>query len=148
MTTTSQSSEANGFAADASAVSSRLASASDKWSSRTDTALLASALFIQRFALPFPGGKSVTLSILPVTLIFGYQFVANRLFLQYDRLPWFLVLTLFATVSLFLNFNNSTLTSYALFLLSYSFFMLSRPSSQYQYKRALHSFQRLVFIIS
>ena len=90
----------------------------------------------------------MTLCILPVTLIFGYQFVANRLLLQYDRLPWFLLLALFATVSLLLNFNNSTLTSYSLFLLGYSFFMLIRPSSQYQYKRTLHSFQCLVFIIS
>src|SRR5215472_6324344 len=111
--TTSQSSEANGFAVDAPAVSSRRTSASDRWSSRTDTALLASALFIQRFTLPFPGGKSVSLCILPVTLIFAYQFAANRLLLQYDRLPWFLLLALFATVSWLLNFNNSTMTSYS-----------------------------------
>jgi hypothetical protein len=148
MTTTSQSSEANGFAADAAAVSSPLTSASDRWSSRTDTALLASALFIQRFTLPFPGGKSVSLAILPVMLIFGYQFAANRLLLDYDRLPWFLLLTLFATVSLLLNFDNSTLTSYSLFLVGYFFFTLIRPSPQYQYKRTLHNFQYLVFIIS
>jgi hypothetical protein len=148
MTATSQSSEPNGLAEDAPAVSNRLTSASDRWSSRTDAALLASALFVQRFTLPFPGGKSVSLTILPVMLIFGYQFAANRLLLHYDRLPWFVLLVLFATTSLLLNFNNSTLTSYSLFLMGYFLFTLSRPSPQYQYKRTLHSFQYFVFIIS
>src|SRR6516165_4755494 len=105
MTTTIQSREANRFAADAPSVSSRLTSVSARWSSRTDTALLASALFLQRFTLPFPGGKSVSLCILPVALISGYQFVANRLLLEYDRLLWFLLLVLFSAVPLLLNFN-------------------------------------------
>jgi hypothetical protein len=148
MTSTSRSSEADGFVADAPAVSSRFISASERWSSRTDTALLACALFIQRFMLPFPGGKSVSLCILPMVLIFGYQFAANRLLLQYDRLLWFLLLALSATVSLYFNLNKSSLTSYSLFLVEYFFFTLIRPSSRDQYKRTLHSFQCLVFIIS
>jgi len=148
MTTTSHSSESNRFAADAPPESNRLTSAYDRLLSRADTALLASALFIQRFTLNFPGGKSVSLSILPITLIFGYRFVANRLLIQYDRLPWFLLLALFSTTSLLLNLDNSTLTSYSIFLLGFSFFTLIRPSSRHQYKRTLHSFQLLVFIIS
>src|SRR6516162_6253456 len=108
MTTTSQSSGANGLAADARAISSRPTSASDKWSLRADTALLASALFLQRFALPFPGGKSVALSILPITVIFSYQFAANRLLIQYDRLWWFLLLALSATTSLLFTLSWSS----------------------------------------
>jgi hypothetical protein len=148
MTTTSQSSGANGLAADARAISSRPTSASDKWSLRADTALLASALFLQRFIMPFPGGKSVTLSILPIAVIFSYQFAANRLLIQYDRLWWFLLLALSATTSLLFTLSWSSQNSYSLFLVGYFFFMLICPSSQAQYKRTLHSFQCLVFIIA
>ena len=148
MTTTIQSSEANGFAADAPSVSSRLTSVSARWSSRTDTALLASALFMQRFSLPFPGGKAVSLSFLPVALIFGYQFAANRLLIQYDRLSWFLLLLLSSVFTFLLHFDNSKATSIGQFLLLYFFFTLIVPSSQSQYKRTLKSFQCLIFIIS
>lgn len=148
MTTTIQSSEANGFAADAPSVSSRVTSASERWSSRTDTALLASALFMQRFSLPFPGGKAVSLSFLPVALIFGYQFAANRLLIQYDRLSWFLLLLLSSVFTFLLHFDNSKATSIGQFLLLYFFFTLIVPSSQSQYKRTLKSFQCLIFIIS
>jgi hypothetical protein len=148
MSATSQSSDANRIGATARAVSSRLTSPPDRWSSRTDTALLASALFIQRFVLPFPGGKSVSLCILPITLIFCYQVAANILLIQYDRLAWFLLLLFSTTISLLFNFNNTSSTSYSLFLLGYFFFTLIRPSSRDQYKQTLYMFQFLLFIIA
>ena len=90
----------------------------------------------------------MSLCILPIMLIFGYQFAANRLLLQHDRLLSFLLLALSATVSLLFSFHNSSLTSFSLFLMGYFFFTLIRPSSQDRYTRTLHSFQCLVFIIS
>jgi hypothetical protein len=115
---------------------------------RTDTALLVSALFLQRFNLPFLGGKSVALSVAPVAVILAWQFAAGRLLISYDRLLWFLLLALSATVSLLLNFKNISLTSYALFLVLYLFFIFMRPSAIERYKNTLQSFQLLVLLIS
>jgi hypothetical protein len=115
---------------------------------RTDAALLVSALFLQRFNLPFLGGKSVALSVAPVAVILAWQFAAGRLLISYDRLLWFLLLALSATVSLLLNFKNISFTSYALFLVLYLFFIFMRPSAVERYKNTLQSFQFLVLIIS
>jgi hypothetical protein len=120
---------------------------SDKSAARIDIALLASALFMQRFGLPF-FGKFQTLDFVFCTLILGHQFAAGRLFIQYDRLLWYLVMALAATLSLLLNFNKSSITSYGLFLVIYFLCTLSRPSTPKQYKLTLQGFQFLVLIIS
>jgi hypothetical protein len=114
---------------------------------RTDTVLLVCALFLQRFTLHL-GGRSVSLSIAPAVVIFVYQFVSGRLLIQYERLWWFLLIALTATSSLLLNFDNSSLTSYSLFLVVYFMFTLCRPSSIDQYIRTLKGFQFLVLLLS
>jgi hypothetical protein len=119
--------------------------------SRVDFALLASALFLQRFNLPFFtgfGGKPVSLVIAPATMILAYQFASGRMFIQYDRFLWFFLLVLAATSSLLLNFENRMITSYSLFLVLYSLFTLRRPSTADQYKSTLQSFQLMVLILS
>src|SRR5258708_5373141 len=100
---------------------------------RVDIALLACALFLQRFNLPFPGGKAISLSIAAVAVILIHQFVSGRLLIQYDRLLWFLLLALAATSSLLLNFESSFITSYALFLVVYAVFTFTRHSTVDQY---------------
>lgn len=128
--------------------SSRLTSTANRSAARTDIALLVCALFLQRFILPFPGGKAVALSIVPAAVIFVHQFFSGQLLIRYDRLLWYLLLTLAVTLSLLLNFSKSSLTSYSLFLVIYFLFMLSRPSTTDQYKRTLGGFQFLMLIIS
>jgi hypothetical protein len=118
-----------------------------KSTTRVDIALLASALFLQRFGLPFFHTR-LTFDFVFAALIFFHQFASGRLFIQYDRLLWFLVVVLTATFSLFLNFESRMLTSYGLFVLVYFLFALSRPSNPEQYKGTLQGFQSLVFIIS
>ena len=81
-------------------------------------------------------------------LIFVHQFASGRLFIQYDRLLWFLVFVLAATSSLCLNFERSRLTSYGLVVLIYFLFTLRRPSTPDQYKSTLQGFQSLVLILS
>ena len=114
---------------------------------RVDIALLASALFLQRFSLSF-GHSILSLNLVPAALIFIHQFASGRLLIQYDRLLWFLVLGLAATSSLLLNFNSTMLSSYSLFLAMYSLFTFSRPSTTDRYKSTLQGFQFLVLILS
>jgi hypothetical protein len=122
---------------------------SDKSATRTDIALLVSALFLQRFSLPFGNSnKFVTLDLVSVTFIILYQFLSGKLLIQYDRLLWFLAAALAVTCSLLLNFKSTSLTSYFLFLVLYSLVTLSRPSTPDQYKSTLQAFQLLVMLIS
>jgi hypothetical protein len=101
---------------------------SDASATRTDIALLVSALFLQRFELPF-GDFRLWLGFLAPPLILLYQFLSGKLLIQYDRLLWFLAVGLAATCSLLLNFRSTMLTSYSLFIVFYSLTTLSRPSS-------------------
>ena len=82
---------------------------------RIDIALLASALFLQRFSLSF-GQSLMTLDIVPTVLILFHQFASGRLLILYDRLLWFFVLGVSVTCSLYLNFNSTMLPSYSLFI--------------------------------
>jgi hypothetical protein len=118
-----------------------------KSNTRVDIALLASALFLQRFGLPFFDTR-LNLDFVFAALIFIHQFASGRLFIQYDRLLWFLVVVLAATSSLGLNFGRSRLTSYGEFVLIYFLFTLRRPSTPDQYKSTLQGFQFLVLILS
>jgi len=119
-----------------------------KLETRVDIALLASALFLQRFTLPFFRDKMISLALVSTALILIHQFASGRLFIQYDRLLWFLVMALAATSSLLSNFESRMLTSYGLFVLIYFLFTMSRPSTLDQYKSTLHGFQSLVLILS
>lgn len=112
---------------------------------RVDIALLASVLFLERIILPM-FGSSLGLDFVVATLIFVYQFSSGRLFIQYDRLVWFLVFVLAATSSLLLN-ADSKRTSYGLFVVVSFLLTLTRPSTPDQYKSTLQSFQLLVFIV-
>jgi hypothetical protein len=94
------------------------------------------------------GNSVLSLDIVPAMLIFVHQFASGRLLIQHDRLLWFLVLGLAATSSLLLNFNSTMLSSYSLFLMMYSLFTLSRPSTPDRYKSTLQGFQFLVLILS
>jgi hypothetical protein len=120
---------------------------SDKSATRTDIALLASALFLQRFGIPFFHTR-LTFDFIIASMIFVHQFVSGRLFIQYDRLLWFLVVVLAATFSTLLNFESRMLTSYGLFVLIYFLFTVSRSSTAARYKSTLQGFQFLVFILS
>lgn len=113
---------------------------------RLDTALLASILFLQRISLPM-FGSSMGLETVVALLILGYQFAAGKIFIQFDRLLWFLVLVLVATSSLLLN-ATSKRSSYGLFLVGWFLLTLTRPSSLDQYKATLQTFQFLVLILS
>ena len=87
----------------------------DRSAVRTDFALLASALFLQRFSLPY-GNTFVPLELVAIGLILAHQFVAGRLLIQYDRLLWFLVLAFALTCSLWVNFKSTMLSGYLLFV--------------------------------
>ncbi len=119
----------------------------DKSATRVDIALLVSVLFLQRFTLPF-GNTFLHLELVAIGFILLYQFISGNLLIQYDRLLWFLALGLAATSSLLLNFESTMLTGYALFIVFYSLFTLSRPSTPDQYKRTLQAFQFLVMLLS
>jgi hypothetical protein len=134
--------------AETSAAPGRPAHDSDKSATRVDIALLASALFLQRFTLPIFGTKTLSLDLVLAVLIVVHQFAAGRLLIQYDRFLWFLVLALATTTALLLNFKSTMLTSYGLFLVVYFLFTLTRPSTTDQYKRTLQGFQTLVLILS
>jgi hypothetical protein len=114
---------------------------------RVDIALLASALFLQRFGLPFFHTR-LTFDFVFAALIFTHQFATGRLFIQYDRLFWFLVVWMATTSSLLLNFKSSMLTSYGLFVLIYFLFTVNRPSTPEQYQNTLRGFQFLLLILS
>src|SRR6516225_4254009 len=105
---------------------------SDASAVRVDIALLVSALFLQRIFLPI-FGSTLGLDFVAAALILAYQFASGRLFIQYDRLLWFLLLVVAATASCLLN-ADSKRTSYSLFLITYSLFILARPSTPDQYK--------------
>src|SRR5205085_4576490 len=113
---------------------------------RMDIALLAAALFLQRFelrnfgAIPFP--------LIAASLIFAYQFATGRLLIQYDRLLWFFLLGLAATSALYFNLAGTRLSSYGVFLTVYFFFTLMRPSSADRYKKTLQGFQFLALILA
>ena len=110
-------------------------------------AVLVSAVFLQRFSLPF-GATRLTFDFAAIVLILSYQFLCGKLLVQYDRLLWFLSLVLANTSSLLLNFENSKLTAYFLSLALNSLLMLSRPSTSDQYNRMLQAFQLLVIFLS
>lgn len=114
---------------------------------RIDMALLVSALFLQRFSLPFQNTQ-LMLDIVPVVFILTYQFLSGKLLIQFDRLLWFLAASAAVTCSLLLNFKSTMLTSYCLFLVLYSLVLLSRRSTPEQYKNTLQTFQFLIGILS
>jgi hypothetical protein len=119
----------------------------EKSATRVDIALLVSALFLQRFTLPF-GKTFLHLDLVAVGSILLYQFLSGKLLIQYDRSLWFLALVLAASCSLLLNFDSMMLTGYSLFMVFYSLFTLNRPSTPDQYKRTLQAFQFLVMLLS
>jgi hypothetical protein len=120
---------------------------SDISATRVDIALLVSALFLQRFTLPF--GKTILqLDLVAIGFILLHQFLSGKLLIQYDRFLWVLALWMAATCSLLLNFDTRMLTGYFLFTVFYSLFMFSRPSTPDQYKRTLQAFQFLVILLS
>jgi hypothetical protein len=133
--------------ADTSAASLRPTYKSDKSATRVDIALLASALFLQRFTFPL-AHRLLGFNLLAAGLILLYQFLAGKLLIQHDRLLWFLGLALAITCSLLLNFKSTSLTGYFQFMLFFSLFTLSRPSTPDQYKRTLQAFQFLVMLLS
>ena len=114
---------------------------------RVDIALLASALFLQRFTLPF-GKTYLALDFVPTLLILLHQFLSGKMLIRYDRLWWFLAIGLVAASSLLLNFKSTMLTSFFLVLVLYSLATLARPSTADRYKRTLQAFQFLVMILS
>jgi len=118
-----------------------------KSETRVDIALLASALFLQRFNLPF-SGKFLALDFVFAALILVHQFASGRLVIRYDRLFWFLPAALAVTCSLLLNFNTTMLTSYSQFMVLFSLVTLSRPSTADRYKSTLRVFQLLVMLLS
>jgi hypothetical protein len=118
-----------------------------KSETRVDIALLVSALFLQRFSLPF-GQTYLMLEFLPAAVILPHQFLSGKLVLQYDRLLWFLVAMTAVSYSLLLNFSSTMLASYSLFVVLYSFMTLRRPCTAGQYKNTLQAFQFLVLILS
>jgi hypothetical protein len=120
---------------------------SDKSATRIDIVLLVSALFLQRFSLPF-GNKFLKLDFVAATCILLHQFLSGKLLVQYDRLLWFLAVGLAASCALLLNFKSTMLTAYFLFMVLYSMVTLSRPSTSDQYKGTLQVFQYLVMLIS
>ena len=92
---------------------------------RIDIALLVSALFLQRFALPF-GNTFLQLDVVAIGVILLYQFLSGKLLIQYDRLLWFLAFALAATCSLLLNFNSTMLTGYFLFVIFFSLYYVQQ----------------------
>src|SRR6266446_5116906 len=148
MTSVGQHSVGGRMLAETSVASVRPTYKSDnKSATRVDIALLVSALFLLRFSLPF-GATLLHLDLVAIGLILLYQFVSGKLLIQYDRLLWFLAIWLAATCSLLLNFSSTMLTGYSLFILFYSLFTLSRPSTLDQYKRTLQAFQFVVMLLS
>jgi hypothetical protein len=114
---------------------------------RTDIALLVSALFLPRFALPF-GNTFLQLDFVAIGGILLFQFISGKLLIRYDRLLWFLGFALAATCSLLLNFNRTMLTGYFLFVIFFSLYSFSRPTTANQYKITLEAFQFLVMLLS
>jgi hypothetical protein len=122
-------------------------SATYKSATRIDIALLVSALFLQRFTVPY-GHKAWGLNLVPIVFILLHQILSGKILIQYDRLFWFLAVGLAVTCSLLLNFQITMLTSYSIFVFLYSFLTLIRPSTRDRYKSTLQAFQFLVIILS
>jgi hypothetical protein len=116
-----------------------------KSETRVDIALLAAALFLQRFELTNLG---LPFTLIAVSLIFAHQLATGRLLIQYDRLLWFLLLGLAATSSLYFNFQSTRLKSYGVFLVSYFFFTLIRHTSSDRYTKTLQGCQFLILIVA
>jgi hypothetical protein len=103
--------------AETGAASIRPSIKSNNSAMRIDLALLLSSLFLQRFSLPF-GKAFLPIDFIFAALIFAHQFAVGRVFINYDRLLCFLVMLVATGLSLLLNFTS--MTSYGLFVLSYS----------------------------
>lgn len=147
MASLTQSREHRGVPTQPSAASIRLTSARDRSATRADTLLLIAALFLQRFTLPFHG-TFLSLNLVAVGAILLNEFVTGKLLIQYDRLLWFLLLTLATTFSLLLNFESWMLTGYLQFTVFYALFTLRRPSNFDRYAETLRTFQFLVMLLS
>jgi hypothetical protein len=119
----------------------------DSSATRVDVALLASTLFLQRFSVPF-GPTHLGLELVAMGSILTYQFISEKLVIQYDRLLWFLGLALATTSSLLLNFNSTMVNAYSQFTLFYALLTLKRPSTDDQYKNTLQGFQFLTVLLS
>ena len=98
----------------------------DKSATRVDIALLVSALFLQRFSLPF----GTTALHLDLVAIGAYFIVPIPLWKIADPIRstscGFLLFALATTCSLLLNFKSTMLTSYFQFVVLYLLFTLSR----------------------
>jgi hypothetical protein len=147
MTRVSQDSTNTRMLADRSGTSVRLTYEMDKSATRIDIALLVSALFLQRFALPV-STTFLGLDFVAIGLILSYQFLRGNLLIQYDRLLWFLAFALAITSSLLLNFNSTMLTAYSQFMVFNLLFTLSRRSTSDQYKKTLQGFQFIAMLLS
>jgi hypothetical protein len=110
-------------------------------------ALLASALFLQRFSVPY-GDTFIDAELVAIGLILLYQFLIGKLLISAERLLWFLGLTFVLTCSLLINFRVTMLTGYLQFMIFFLLFTLKRPSTPDQYKGTLHAFQFLVMVLS
>jgi hypothetical protein len=120
----------------------------DKSETRIDIALLVSALFLQRFSLPF-GTTLLHLELVAIGIILFYQFLSGKkLVCQYDRLLWFLAFAFTNTCSLLLNFKSTMLTGYFQFVVFFFLFTLIRRSTPDQYKSTLQAFQFVVLVLS
>jgi hypothetical protein len=97
--------------------------------------------------LPF-GNTTLALDLVLAVFILLHQFLSGKLFIQYDRLLWFLGVELAITCSLLLNFNSTMLNSFFLFMVTQSLATLSRPSTSDRYNSTLHAFQLLVLLLS
>src|SRR5262249_15065345 len=100
--------------------------------SRVDMALLASALFLQRFSVPY-GDTFIDAELVAIGLILLYQFLIGKLLISAERLLWFLGLTFVLTCSLLINFRVTMLTGYLQFVIFFLLFTLKRPSTPDQY---------------
>ena len=112
-----------------------------------DLALLICVLFLGRFTLTF-GHSLMELNIVPIVLIFAHQFISGRLLILKERLLWLLSVAFVVTCSLLLNFASTMLPSYCLFIVTYTFFTLNRPSTVDRYQSTLRAFQLLMAILS
>jgi hypothetical protein len=97
--------------------------------------------------LPF-GNTYLQLVLVPPAFIVLHQFLVGKLLIRYDRSLWFLGVVLAITCSLMLNFQNTMLTGFFLFMFSYSLLVFSRSSTSATYVKTLQAFQFLVALIS
>ena len=114
---------------------------------RTDVALFASALLLQRFVLPY-GQTFLGFDLIATAAILSYQFLRGKLLIPYDRLMWLVAVGLAATCSLVLNPERASLTGYAQFLFLCSLFTLTRRSTPEAYEGTLRAFQFVVALLA